>query len=115
MFYMTSVNIEFYDPTHRKELIGSELAFFWFSDGGVASCYHNEEHMVAECYYDRIDPKKIQIPSESYDIWEELEGSKVSVKDFPKTNYITEDIINYILNWMCTDELVSVNEYHFDE
>ena len=116
---MPSVEIEYYNSSDPNGgAVGSELAIFFFSDGGVASCHHNDDYMITECYYDRVDPKyRIEgfVDHEYAEtIWDFLEGSKVSVKEWKDDQKVTEEMVNYVLNWMVTDQLLDVKEIAFD-
>ena len=112
---MTSVRIERHGPQFCKDALDDcQHADFFFSDGYVASCYHNEEHMISECYYYKVDPKLFADPVDATELWETLDGTKLNVKDWEDKQYIDEEIVNHILNWMSPNELVKVEEEYYE-
>jgi hypothetical protein len=107
---MTSVRIDRHGPQFCDDVLDNcQHADFFFSSGYVASCYHNEDHMISECYYTAVDPEMFEHGSET-ELWETLSETKLNVKDWKKKQYIDEEIVNHILNWMSPDELVEVEE-----
>jgi hypothetical protein len=65
--------------------------------------------MISECYYTAVDPKLFNKESPS-ELWETLSETKLNVKDWEDKQFIDEEIVNHILNWMSPDELVEVEE-----
>ena len=110
---MLSVRIERHGPQFCDDVLdGCQHADFFFSDGYVASCYHNEDHMISECYYSKVDPKLFDKDSAT-ELWETLSETKLSVRDWEDKQYIDEEIVNHILNWVVPNELINVEEeYH---
>ena len=111
---MLSVRIDRHGPQFSENVLDDcQHADFYFSDGYVASCYHNEDHMISECYYYRVDPKLFSRTS-STELWETLDGTKLNVKDWEDKQYIDEEIVNHILNWMSPNELVEVEDEYYE-
>jgi hypothetical protein len=65
--------------------------------------------MISECYYSKVDPKLFDNESAT-ELWETLSETKLNVKDWEDKQYIDEEIVSHILNWMSPDELVEVEE-----
>ena len=106
---MTSVRIDRHGPQFCDDVLDKcQSADFFFSNGYAATAYHNEDHMISECYYSAVDPKLFD--GESDILWDTLSETKLSVRDWENKQYIDEEIVNHILNWMSPDELVEVED-----
>ena len=111
---MTSVRIDRHGPQFSENVLDDcQHADFYFSDGYVASCYHNEDHMISECYYYRVDPKLFSRMA-STELWETLSETKLNVKDWEDKQYIDEEIVSHILTWVSPNELVEVEEEYYE-
>ena len=55
---MLSLKIERHGAKFSKDVLDDcQHADFFFSNGYIASCYHNDECMITEYYQNPIDPK----------------------------------------------------------
>lgn len=124
---MTSVRIERHGPAFTRDVLDNcQHADFFFSNGYVASCYHNEDHMISECYYTAVDPTLFNTQRnrgqtvlslsqrESITIWDVLAESKIYTQDWSTKQYIDEEIVNHILNWMSPNELIEVEDEYYE-
>ena len=68
-------------------------------NGGIASGHYNGDYFLLEMYQERLTK-----PVNS--IWEELEDSKMYVKEFSADEYLTDEILSYALNWLSPMEAV---------
>ena len=107
---MISVKIQRHGPAFTLDVMDKcQSADFFFSNGYAATAYHNEDHMISECYHTAVDPKLFD--GESASLWDTLSETKLSVRDWEDKQYIDEEIVNHILKWMSPEELVEVEDW----
>ena len=82
-------------------------ADFFFSDGYVASCYHNEEHMVTEYYLKPVDVKLFDKVNHD-ELGNALSYIKMQYKSWENKQFIDEEIVIDILDYYAPGELVNV-------
>lgn len=111
---MLSVRIERHGPTFCDDVLDDcQHADFFFSNGYVASCYHNEEFMLTEYYHDAIDTKLFDKLPEN-ELWETAGESGLSIKEWSQKQVIDEEMITDILDYYAKDELVEVKEIYYE-
>ena len=88
-------------------------ADFFFSDGYMATAYHNEEHMITEYYKSPLD-KELFKPSMQAELYEMLSYTPMSNKDWPNKQVVDEEIITDILDSYAEGELVKVEENYYE-
>ena len=88
-------------------------ADFFFSDGYMATAYHNEEHMITEYYKSPLD-KELFKPSMQAELYEMLSYTPMTNKDWPNKQVVDEEIVTDILDYYAEGELVKVEEVYAD-
>jgi hypothetical protein len=64
------------------------------SDGGIATCRHNGDHMVSDYYQDRTESYTSEID------WEELAKGKIYCEDWEYKQEVDQEIIEDALKWL---------------
>jgi len=72
-------------------------------DGGIASTYHNGEHIILELYRMRVKKKITSISK----MWEDLSEGKMSSKDFRRNQKVSKNIIDTGLKWLMVNRRFS--------
>jgi len=62
------------------------------SDGGIATCRHNGDHMVSDYYQERTRSSEID--------WEELAESKIYCEDWDDKHEVDQEMIENALKWL---------------
>ena len=88
-------------------------ADFFFSDGYMATAYHNEEHMITEYYKAPLD-KELFKPWKQEELHEMLSYTPMANKDWPDKQVVDEEIVTDILDYYVEGELVKVEEIYAD-
>ena len=74
-------------------------------DGGIATCYHNEEHIITEYYQDRIEKDNVG----SDDFWDILGEGKMYCNDWLDKQTWDDEVVQNMLEWLCC----STGEFSF--
>lgn len=112
---LLSVRIERHGAQFCDDVLDScQHADFFFSDGYLASCYHNEEYMITEYYSDPVNVKLFEEGNEE-ELWDlAAHASRLYVKDWPEKQKIDEEMITDVLDYYAKDELVTVEENYYE-
>ncbi len=110
---MISVRIERYTSPFGDSDDDCNHADFFFSDGYMATAYHNEEHMITEYYKSPIDKELLQEGKEE-ELYDMLSYTPMSNKDWPDKQVVDEEIITDILDYYAEGELVKVEENYYE-
>ena len=111
---MLSLRIERHGSQFTEDVLDDcQHADFLFSNGYLASCYHNDEHMITE-YYQR--PMDIELfgPNKETELWELASTNKVSYNEWPNKQVVDEEIVTDILDYYAEGELVKVAENYYE-
>ena len=112
---MLSVRIERHGGPFCDDVMDDcQHADFFFSNGSVASCYHNEEFMLTEYYTDPVDTKLFNRGHET-ELWETaMEQSGLVIKEWSQKQVIDEEMVTDVLDYYAKDELVEVEEDYYE-
>ena len=97
----------------RDVLDDCQHADFYFSNGYLASCYHNDEHMLTEYYSEPMNVKLFEGGSET-ELWEHAANTKLHTKEWNDKEFIDEEMIIDILDYYAKDELVTIEEDYYE-
>ena len=107
---MISVRIERHATNYCEDVLDNcQHADFFFSNGYLATCYHNEEHMITE-YYQK--PMDVQLfgPDKETELWELAETNKIAYNEWSDKQKIDEEMVTDVLDYYAQGELVTVEE-----
>ena len=108
---MLSLTIERHGAKLSKDVLdGCQHADFFFSNGYVASCYHNDECLITEYYQNPLDPKIFG--EDNGTLWQMAADNKVTHHEWKDKQTIDEEVITDILDYYAKDELVTIKEEH---
>lgn len=111
---MLSLRIERHGAQFCEDVLDNcQHADFYFSDGYLASCYHNDEHMLTEYYSEPMDVKLFEDGSEN-ELWEHATNTKLHTKEWNDKQQIDEEMVTDVLDYYAKDELVEVEEEYYD-
>tara|TARA_B110000495_G_C23020687_1_gene605482 strand:- start:1921 stop:2256 length:336 start_codon:yes stop_codon:yes gene_type:complete len=111
---MISVRIERHGAQFCDDVLDDcQHADFFFSNGYLATCYHNEECMITEYYQKPMDVKLFETGSET-ELWELADSNKMSYNEWPEKQVIDEEMITDVLDYYAQDELVTVKEDFYE-
>ena len=111
---MLKLRIERHGPEYAKDVLDDiQSADFFFSNGYLATCYRNDEHMLTEYYSDPMDVKLFGDGNEN-ELWELASANKLYTKEWPKKQCIDEEMITDILDYYAKDELVEIEENDYE-
>lgn len=112
---MLKLRIERHGPEYANDVLDDiQSADFFFSDGYLASCYHNEEYMITEYYSDPVDVKLFEDGNET-ELWElATTKNRLYTKEWKTKQKIDEEMITDILDYYAKDELVEIEENDYE-
>ena len=113
LFYQREGMNNFVDRIAKDVLDDIQSADFFFSNGYLATCYRNDEHMLTEYYSDPMDVKLFGDGNEN-ELWELASANKLYTKEWPKKQCIDEEMITDILDYYAKDELVEIEENDYE-
>lgn len=110
---MLSLRIERHGAKFSEDVLDDcQHADFFFSNGYIASCYHNEECMITEYYQNPLDPKIFG--EDETTLWQMAADNKVSHQEWKDKQKIDEEVITDILDYYAKDELVTIEEDYYE-
>ena len=110
---MLTLRIERHGTKFSKDVLDDcQHADFFFSNGYIASCYHNDECMVTEYYQNPIDPKIFN--EDDGTLWQMASDNKVTHCEWQEKQKIDEEVITDILDYYAKDELVKIEETYYE-
>ena len=111
---MLSLRIERHGSQFTEDVIDDcQNADFFFSNGYLASCYHNDECMITEYYQKPMDIELFG-PDKETELWELAETNKIAYNEWPDKQKIDEEMITDILDYYAPDELVTITEEEYE-
>ena len=111
---MPSLRIERHGALFSADVMDEcQHADFYFSDGYLASCYHNDEHMLTEYYSEPVDVRLFEEGNET-ELWEHATNTKLHTKEWKDKQCIDEEMITDILDYYAKDELVEIEEDYYE-
>jgi hypothetical protein len=112
---MLSLRIERHGAQFCEDVLDNcQHADFFFNNGHLASCYHNDEHMLTEYYSDPMDVKLFEDGKET-ELWElATNANKLYTKEWNDKQQIDEEMVTDVLDYYAKDELVEVEEEYYD-
>jgi len=69
-------------------------------DGGIAIIWYNEEHMVAQCYRERLEAAQIKIGYEHAFQYMAGRSSNSSLMDYEDDDEIKDEHLEEMANWL---------------
>ena len=110
---MLSLRIERHGSQFSEDVLDDcQHADFFFSNGYVASCYHNDEYMITEYYQNPLDPKVFG--EDEGTLWQLAADNKVTHRDWNDKQKIDQEMITDILDYYAKDELVTIEEDYYE-
>jgi len=108
---MLKLRIERHGPEYAKDVLDDiQSADFFFSNGYLATCYFNDEHMLTEYYSDPVNVKLFEEGNET-ELWElATNENRLYTKEWKTKQKIDEEMITDILDYYAKDELVEIEE-----
>ena len=104
---MLDCRIVSHDSSSDDVLDECTSADFFFSDGYIASCYYNEEHMITEYYMKPVDVELFDKVNHD-ELGNALSYIKMQYKSWENKQFIDEEIVIDILDYYAPGELVNV-------
>lgn len=96
-------------------------ANIYMTDGGVASIYHNGQHLITDYYQNRIplellpeDMSTAEQVLNTTKTWEDLAEGKMYYNDWKGKDIITEEIVQDAVDWLCVGCETKIN-FYYDE
>ena len=92
---MLSLRIERQGAKFSEDVLDDcQHADFFFSNGYIASCYHNEECMITEYYQNPLDPKIFgEVKEKFYNFF--LKSCRIFFSDDPPTPPMVRGALRY--------------------
>lgn len=111
---MISLRIERHGVQFTEDVMDDcQHAEFFFSNGYLASCYHNEEHMITEYYQKPMDIELFG-PNKEDELWELASTNKIAYNEWPDKQKIDEEMITDILDYYAPEELITITEEEYE-
>lgn len=90
-----------------KVVNAGDATEIFISDGGNATIWHNGEHMVTQYYQSRLSNFNFATCENDEHDWVELSEGKAYMKDWPKYQSLTSEMVQDAINWLVCGAIVT--------